>query len=201
MGGRTAPGLDYGSGRGPGPSPGLRVLTGAPGTGKSAILGWLAVAGTSVVDEPAREILREQRSTGGSGTPDRSPATFVDLLLQRSIEKYLAARRSGTHVIFDRSIPDCVAYAVHLGVDPAPSAIACREHRYEREVLIVAPWEHIYAVDEERTMSFEDTVGFHDAIVRAYEGAGYELVEVPRGSIEDRAAFLQASIQGHPTTR
>ncbi len=149
----------------------------------------------SVVDEPAREILREQRSTGASGTPDRSPATFVDLLLQRSIEKYLAARRLETDVFFDRGIPDCVAYAVHLGVDPKPSVTACREHRYEREVLIVAPWEQIYAVDEERTMSFGDTIGFHDAIVRAYEGAGYELIEVPRGSIEDRAAFVQTSIQ------
>ena len=190
-GGGTVPGLGYGSGRGPEPSPGLHVLTGAPGTGKSAILGWLAVAGKNVVDEPAREILREQRSTGGSGTPDRQPATFVDLLLQRSIEKYRAARLSGTDVIFDRGIPDCIAYAVHLGVDPEPSVIACRAHRYEREVLIVAPWEEIYAVDEQRTMSFEDTIGFHDAIVRAYEGAGYELVEIPRGSIEDRAAFVQ----------
>jgi len=194
-GGGTVPGLGYGCSRGPEPSSGLHVLTGAPGTGKSAILGWLAVAGTIVVDEPAREILREQRSTGASGTPDRSPATFVDLLLQRSIEKYLAARRLETDVFFDRGIPDCVAYAVHLGVDPKPSVTACREHRYEREVLIVAPWEQVYAVDEERTMSFGDTIGFHDAIVRAYEGAGYELIEVPRGSIEDRAAFVQTSIQ------
>jgi predicted ATPase len=130
------------------------------------------------------------------GPPDLDPATFVDLLLQRSIEKYLAARRSGTGVIFDRGILDCVAYAVHLGVDPEPSLIASRGHRYEREVLIVAPWEHIYAVDEERTMSFEDTVGFHDAIVRAYKGARYELIDVPRGSIESRAAFVQASIRG-----
>ena len=195
------PGLGYCSSRGPEPSSGLHVLTGAPGTGKSAILGLLALGGMRVVDEPAREILRGQRSTGGTGTPDRRPATFVDLLLQRSIEKYLVARRSGTDVIFDRGIPDCVAYAVHLGVDPEPSVIASRAHRYEREVLIVAPWEQIYAVDEERTMSFEDTVGFHDAIVHAYEEAGYELIEVPRGSIENRAAFVLASIQVHPTTR
>jgi predicted ATPase len=45
-------------------------------------------------------------------------------------------------------------------------------------------------------MPFEDTIGFHDAIVNAYEGAGYELIEVPRGSIEARAAFVQASFQG-----
>lgn len=194
--GRRAPGLGHGSGRGPRPSSRLHVLTGAPGTGKSAILGRLAAAGTSVVDEPAREILREQRPTGATGIVDNRPSTFVDLLLRRSIATYLAARRSGTDAIFDRGIPDCVAYAVHLGVDPEPSLIASREYPYEREVLIVAPWEQIYAVDEERTMSFEDTVRFHDAIVRAYEGTDYELTEVPRASIEDRAAFVQASIQG-----
>ena len=191
-----APGLGHSGGRGPKPSSRLHVLTGAPGSGKSAILERLAAAGTSVIDEPARKILREQPSKGASGTFDRRWATFVDLLLRRSIEKYLAARRSGTDVIFDRGIPDCVAYAVHLGVDPVLSLIACQRHRYEAEVLIAAPWEHIYGVDEERTMSFEDTIGFHDAIVRAYEGAGYELTEVPRGSIEDRAAFVLASIQG-----
>lgn len=190
------PGLGYGRSRGPERSPSLHVLTGAPGTGKSAIIGRLAAAGTTVVDEPARELLKEHRSTGASGALDRHPAVFVDLLLRRSIEKYLAGRRSATDVIFDRGIPDCVAYAVHLGVDTEPSSIACREYRYEREVLIVAPWEHIYAVDEERMMPFEDTIGFHDAIVNAYEGAGYELIEVPRGSIEARAAFVQASIQG-----
>ena len=36
-------------------------------------------------------------------------------------------------------------------------------------MLLVAPWEAIYTVDEERTMSYADTLGFHDAIVRAYE--------------------------------
>jgi predicted ATPase len=195
-GSRTAPGLGHGSGRGPEPSSGLHVLTGAPGTGKSAILAGLAAAGTSVIDEPAREILREQRQAGASGIVERRPGTFVDLLLQRSIEKYLAARRSGMNVIFDRGIPDCFAYAVQLGVDPEPSLIASREHRYDRAVFILAPWEHIYAVDEERTMSFEETLGFHDAIVHAYEGVGYELAEVPQGSIEDRAAFVKASIEG-----
>src|SRR5215211_4411485 len=50
----TVPGLGYGSGRGPEPPSRLHALTGAPGTGKSAILGWIAETGPSVVDESAR---------------------------------------------------------------------------------------------------------------------------------------------------
>ena len=43
-------------------------------------------------------------------------------------------------------------------------------------------------------MSFDDTFPFHDALVDAYERTGYVMVEVPRGSVEDRAAFVRDSI-------
>jgi predicted ATPase len=65
----------------------LYVLTGAPGSGKTAILDRL-IGEIRCVGEPAREILAEQRSTGGAGTHDRDPSLFVDLLLRRSIEKH-----------------------------------------------------------------------------------------------------------------
>ena len=48
--------------------------------------------------------------------------------------------------------------------------------------------------DDERTMSFADTIPFHAALVDAYQGAGYSLVEVPRESAEHRAAFIRDRI-------
>jgi predicted ATPase len=94
-------------------------------------------------------------------------------------------------VLFDRGIPDCVAYAALMGVDPTPSLVACDVYRYHDQVLILEPWQEIYAVDDERTMSFSDTLAFHEALVDAYERTGYVLIEVPRTSIEDRAAFVR----------
>ena len=64
----------------------LFILTGAPGSGKTAVLNRLRDQFTCV-DEPAREILAEQRSTGGRGTWDQDPSLFVHLLLQRSIDE------------------------------------------------------------------------------------------------------------------
>jgi predicted ATPase len=64
----------------------LFILTGAPGSGKTSILGRLGNE-FRCVNEPAREILAEQRATGGSGTWDQDASLFVHLLLQRSIEK------------------------------------------------------------------------------------------------------------------
>jgi predicted ATPase len=171
----------------------LVVLTGAPGSGKTTTLDHLG-AGTLIVGEPAREILAEQRAAGRVGNLDHEPALFVDLLLRRSIDKYQTARTSGAPVLFDRGVPDCVAYAVGFGVDPAPSVEASRRYRYDEEVFVLPPWEEIYTTDDERTMSFADTIPFHEAVVAAYERAGYTLIEVPQGSAAERAAFVRQFI-------
>jgi predicted ATPase len=168
----------------------LHILTGAPGSGKTAILDLLG-AGIRCVGEPAREILAEQRSAGGAGTPDGDRSLFMDLLLRRSIDKHEAARRWEEPALFDRGVPDCVAYAVMLGVDPAPSILASGTYRFHHEVLVLEPWEEIYTVDDERTMSFADTIPFHAALVDAYERTGYTLIEVPRDSVENRATFVR----------
>jgi predicted ATPase len=171
-------------------SAGLYILTGAPGSGKTAILDNIG-ADIRCVGEAAREILAEQRSIGGAGTHDRDPSLFVDLLLQRSIDKHEAAQGWEGAAVFDRGVPDCIAYATLMGIDPSPNILASEAYRYHSEVLILEPWEEIYSVDDERTMSFADTIGFHEAILDAYERAGYVLVDAPRGSVESRAAFVR----------
>lgn len=171
----------------------LFILTGAPGSGKTAILGELGHE-FRCVDEPAREVLAEQRATGGSGTWDQDASLFVHLLLQRSIDKYAMAPRSGETVIFDRGIPDCIVYAVRAGVDPTPSLEAADVFRYQPHVLFLEPWSDIYQTDEERIMSFDDTVAFSRTLREVYERSGYSLVDVPWDSIAERATFVRMSL-------
>jgi predicted ATPase len=151
------------------------------------------------VGEPAREVLAEQRAIDGDGTHDRDRSLFVALLLQRSVDTYETAQHEERPVMFDRGIPDCIAYAALMDVDPAPSLEAAAAHRYHRDVLILEPWEAIYHTDDERTMSFEQTYPFHDALVDAYARTGYSLVVVPTGSIEDRVAFVRGFIDARST--
>jgi predicted ATPase len=143
-----------------------------------------------VVEEPGREVLAEQRAAGrpiaNVGDEDR----FVDLLLRRSIEQFDYALRLAATVVFDRGIPDCIAYAAYLGVDMRPSLEASETHRYHRRVLLLTPWEEIYRTDDDRTMTFQDVMAFHRAIRAAYRTAGYEIVEVPKAPVDDRAAFV-----------
>jgi predicted ATPase len=171
------------------------ILTGAPGSGKTAILGELR-GSLRCVDEPARRVLADQRAIDGLGTPERDAARFVQLLLEVAVADHEGASLSGGPTLFDRGIPDCIAYAVHLGVDPGPSVHASDRHRYRDEVLVLEPWEEIYSTDDERRMSFADTVTFHVALEDAFDRTGYRRVTVPRGSPADRAAFVSERMRG-----
>ena len=104
------------------------------------------------------------------------------------------ARRSGETVIFDRGIPDCIVYAVRTGADPAPCLEAVDVYRYRPQVFFLEPWSDIYQTDEERIMSFDDTVSFGHTLRDVYERSGYTLVDVPRNSIDERAAFVRRSV-------
>jgi predicted ATPase len=176
----------------------LHILTGAPGSGKTAILARLGDE-LLCVDEPAREVLAEQRASGGSGTWEKNASLFVHLLLHRSIEKYQMALRSGRKAVFDRGIPDCVVYALRAETDPKPSLSAVDAYRYNPRVLFLEPWSDIYVTDEERTMSFDETLSFSKALRDVYIRSGYASIDVPRGSVDDRAAFVREMIGVAPT--
>jgi predicted ATPase len=187
------------------------ILTGAPGGGKTAILARIG-PGIRTVAEPAREILAEERAAGGRGTPDQDPQRFVELLLARSIEKYQGhgrhedpnlagsgnpAEADGAEnqpVLYDRGIPDCVGYAVHLGADASPSIEAAARYRYHPQALVLEPWEAIYTTDDERKMTYAQAVGFHRKLLDGYRSAGYELITVPRAPIEQRISFIRTFI-------
>jgi len=60
--------------------------------------------------------------------------------------------------------------------------------------LFLEPWIDIYETDEERVMSFEDTAWFSESLKEVYRACGYTLVEVPRGSVDERATFVRTMI-------
>ncbi len=54
----------------------------------------------------------------------------------------------------------------------------------------------IYTLDEERKMDFESANRFGETAARTYERLGYETLEVPRVSIEERTNFVIGVIDG-----
>src|SRR4051812_38218245 len=97
------------------------ILTGAFGSGKTTLLEHLRTLGFPVVEEPARQILAEQRSIDGAGLPERDARLFVELMLCRAMHDYRRSRATTAPILFDRAIPDMVAYANLFGFDYPPA--------------------------------------------------------------------------------
>lgn len=168
------------------------VLTGAPGTGKTAVVAALSGVVATVL-EPARLVIAEHAAATGEPTLDGRPELFVERLIDRSLSDFDAVP-DGRATLFDRGAPDCAAYAAAFGLDPEPVLERVAAARYDTPVFVAPPWEAIYTTDELRHATFDQVVAF-DAHVRwAYERLEYETIDLPRASPEDRATFIVARI-------
>ena len=158
------------------------------------VLSRLSDLGLPCVPEPAREILAEQRRIHARGVPEKDPDLFSMLMLSRAIHNYQENSAREGPVVFDRGIPDMVAYARLFELDETPYRNAAQEFRYDRTVFYFPPWEEIYTTDSERKMSFEDAKAFGVMVRSIYETFEYRMLEVPRFSLEERVQFIRERI-------
>lgn len=170
----------------------LHLITGGFGVGKTTIVH--AMRGTRSVDEPARRVLAAQSAASGTGAPEQDPSRFVALMLEMANADHAEAMLGPGPVLFDRGVPDCIAYARLLDVDPGPSIEAARTRRYHPRALVARPWEDIYETDDERTISFDEARRYHSLFEEAYEEAGYTLVEIPIAPVDSRASFVHGAL-------
>jgi predicted ATPase len=171
----------------------LFVITGGPGSGKSTLLDALEREGFARTVEAGRAIIRDQQAIDGPAI--RDPALFAELMLGWELRSYRMAQDLQGPVLFDRGVPDVVGY-LRLMQLPVPAHVerAAALFRYNRRVFVAPPWAEIFAPDAERKQSFEEAVRTYEAMIAAYTAFGYDLVELPRCSIAERAAFLRAKV-------
>jgi predicted ATPase len=84
---------------------------------------------------------------------------------------------------------DVIAY-MHVGEKAVNADFNPKDFPYHPPVFIFPPWEDIYALDNERWEPFATSLEVHDAMVKTYSENGYQLIEVPRLSVESRCQFI-----------
>ena len=171
------------------------VLTGAMGSGKSAILEQLLTMGLHCVPEPARQILQEQRAISARGVPEIDPDLFTQLMLSRATSLYLEKYALDALTIFDRGMPDLIAYAELFGLDTKIYYNSANLYQYNPCVFWFKGWKDIYKHDEERKMSFQQAYEFGERVQDIYRELGYEVIQMPMLSIDQRAKFIYDKIQ------
>jgi predicted ATPase len=170
------------------------VLTGAPGSGKTAVLRRLETAGFAVVEEAATDVIALQQALGVE-EPWQDPA-FIERIVELQQRRQLSAGDGIT--FFDRSPVCTLALSRFLGVDPPPELLAeldrIRVERvYEPAVFFVRNQGFVRPTAARR-ISFEESLAFERVHEQAYREAGFTIVDVPAGPLEARAALVQDAV-------
>lgn len=180
------------------------VITGGPGAGKTTLLNELQRSGYPYVSEVAREIIQAEVSSDGDALPWKNAIKYRDLMLDRSIESYHTAlsNRMGYLLFFDRGIPDTLAYSylIHAPISERLES-AVQKYRYNKQVFILPPWKEIYQTDSERVQDFEEALATYHILFETYKQLDYELIVVPKLSVDQRAAFVLGHVGQIPIDR
>ena len=168
------------------------IITGVAGGGKTTLINALRQYGFSCVPEVAREVIADQIAIGGRALHQLDPELFAEIMLSWEVRSYRQAAHLAGLVFFDRGIPDLVGYHRLMGL-PVPVHVlaATTIYRYDPQVFLAPPWPEIYVPDEERTQGFDEVMRTHEVIANAYLEHGYDLITLPKVSVEERVAFVR----------
>lgn len=165
------------------------IITGGPGTGKTALLRELALLGFATVEESARAVISERLTIGLPPRP--SPGEFAQEILRRDVLKYERSADATGWVFFDRGVIEALAMVNDVEPIPEPALAAMLgDYAVHPQVFILAPWPEIYTTDTERDHDFAHCVAVHESLCRWYVQCGYTLHEVPRGAVSERARHV-----------
>ena len=169
----------------------LFVITGGPGSGKSTLIDALQRLGYTRSIEAGRAIIRQQMAIGGSALPWLDRAAFAELMLSWEMRSYAMLKEERGPTFFDRGIPDVIGYLELIGLPVLPPMLRAAElHRYNSRVFIAPPWPEIFSNDQERRQDFDEAIRTYEAVRRVYSRLGYDLIELPRATIEARIRFV-----------
>jgi predicted ATPase len=173
----------------------LFVISGCSGSGKSTLMAELGARGYRVFNEPGRQVVKEQQSIGGAALPWADTDKFIDLIFSRSIHQMIQAASEDRISFFDRSIIEPYNYFRNHR-PPVPSHVerAVKFYRYADQVFLSPPWPEIYRTDAERKHGFESAVAEYTSLSETFHLLGYEIVEIPKLSVGERADFVLARI-------
>jgi predicted ATPase len=175
----------------------LFIITGGPGSGKTALLDALEKAGFARTVEAGRAIIQDQVLIGGNALPWGDRAAFAELMLALEMRSYALARRHDGPVFFDRGVPDTIGYLRLIGA-PIPLYFhkAADRFRYRRRVWVAPPWREIFTTDAERKQDFAEAERTYHVMRETYAGLGYELVILPCVPVQERARFVLDGVLG-----
>jgi predicted ATPase len=173
------------------------ILTGAPGSGKTALLRQLELDGFIVVEEAATDVIALAQAQGVS-EPWTHPS-FIDSVadLQRLRQRRASGEPDGIQ-FHDRSVVCTVALAKYLG-HPVSDLLSRELKRIETEAIFQKRVFFIRNLGfiiptEARRISFEESLRFERVHEETYRSLGFEIVSIEPGGVLNRVAAIKAEL-------
>lgn len=181
------------------------VITGGPSTGKTSLIDTLEKKGYQCFHEVIRLMTSKAKENGELGNLTTNPiATVADPMAfnKKIIDARLADYNASVHsdvsiVFFDRGIPDVLAYMDYFKQAYGDAFITiAAKHRYDT-VFLLPIWKEIYISDNERFESYDEALAIHHHLKESYTKLGYEVIEVPKDTVENRIAFILTQLKAN----
>ena len=163
------------------------VITGAPCSGKTAVISALEQLGYPVVHEVARAYIDEELKKGKSIAKIKSDVLLFErhiLYKKIEIEKSLS---KGATVFLDRAVPDSIGYYILEGLSPDEPIKKSKQTRYKKIFF----FERLL-FEKDAVRSEDDKIAAElDRILKeSYQMLGHEIISVPILTVKDRVDFI-----------
>lgn len=106
------------------------VLTGGPGAGKSTVLAELKLRGHRVVAEQALAYIHSRQGQGESINDISADVAELTAQIFQLNQRSQQQTATNDQVLFDRALPDVLAFSIVDGLDVAQMLPACATHRF-----------------------------------------------------------------------
>ena len=174
------------------------ILTGAPGSGKTAILRQLEVDGCSVVEEAATDLiaLRQAKGIAQPWMQDGFLEAVVELQMQRVERAFYESAEVQFH---DRSVICTMALARYLN-RPVPCVLLREVERFRaddlfhKEVFFIRNLGFVEPT-EARRISFEQSLHFERIHEETYRECGCTLIFIEPAALQDRVAGIREAVR------
>ncbi|MCK4860201.1 MAG: ATP-binding protein [Candidatus Omnitrophica bacterium] len=168
------------------------VITGGPSSGKTTIISRLSEKGYYVVPEAARILIDNELALGKSLEEIR----INELEFQRKVLKLKIEIESKTPqdkiVLFDRAMPDSIAYYKVCEGNADEVMRFCKEKRYKKIFFLEQlPFEKDYARIEDEMLANKLSM----LLKQAYMDLNYDVVSVPPVDVDERLKLILSEIR------
>ncbi|WP_433383791.1 AAA family ATPase [Actinoplanes sp. CA-142083] len=169
------------------------ILTGTPGSGKTAILRQLEVNGHSVVEEAATDVIALGQALGDPRPWERPD--FAERILR--LQRQRASDAYGESVVFFDRSPVCTLALCRYSDREPPDGLLHEIDRYERTAFLVRNRGFVEPTAARR-ITLAQSLVFERIHEETYRELGFELIEVPPAPLPERVALIEAFTRDRP---